>query len=245
MKHLEPCTKQNRPVLYSVDSDKRTILFFSPDCRTWNCEPCAQRRMRFWRLTIAEGVKQLSSGDAKQWQFVTLTSHAKIRGFEASRKLWPKVWKKLHWRFKRDAGKSVHYVMLPERHRDGTLHMHMITDAGLSLRWYKNNAAQCGGGHMAAVSPVTSPGIAAWYVTKYVTKTITDDAWPLNFNRVRTSRNWPKIDKQVEISVFDGKQWLVLKAGGRLLVRDLLENGYTGIDVRTGEIFGQAVEVIW
>lgn len=133
--------------------------------------------------------ESLKAGE--KWYFVTLTSNAKARGMRKSVWVWRHAWPKLYARAKRAAG-AFDYCLLPEAHKDGTLHVHIITSAALTQRWYKDNAAECGLGYQSDCQPVRSAKQAAGYVTKYVTKGLRDANWPVGFRRVRVSRGWTK-----------------------------------------------------
>jgi hypothetical protein len=235
LKHQEPCTKNNRPLLWAHDAKREAILIYRPDCKTWGCETCRERRLRYWRAVIAEGVN-VAAAAGSEFTFVTMTMHENVRGFEASRRLWPKVWQKTRLRWYRANGNKPLYVMLPEKHADDTLHMHMITDSALPERWYKDTVRACGGGYIADCEPVNSAGLAAWYVTKYVTKTWRVDAWPIHLRRVRTSQNWPKLPPQDVITSFDEISWSIVGSGARAHISRLIADGVKLIDIGSGEI---------
>jgi hypothetical protein len=91
------------------------------------------------------------------------------------------------------------YIMVPERHRDGRLHIHALTDTPLTTRWWKDNGAGCGLGYIAEEEAVRSAGMAAGYVAKYLAKMLAGHGWPRGFHRVRTSRNWPREVQEKEL----------------------------------------------
>lgn len=103
----------------------------------------------------------------------------------------PKAWMKLQARLRREVG-PFEYFQVPELHESGKPHIHMITTAKLSERWWKDNGRECGFGYMSDVQEVWSDGGVVSYVLKYLTKTITETPVPRGTHRVRTSRGWPK-----------------------------------------------------
>jgi len=127
-------------------------------------------------------------------KFLTLTSHERLSASQTL-KVWPHAWKKLHTRANRADGKAT-YLMVPERHLDGRLHMHAVVTWSLDERWWKDHARACGLGFMADTSEIETPTGVGFYLVKYVTKTMHDMTWPKGWRRVRTSRDWPKLADQ-------------------------------------------------
>lgn len=123
--------------------------------------------------------------------FWTITSHRYNRTLLGGIAAWRKNWPKLLRRLKRKSA-GVAYMQIPEQHKDGAYHVHLLTTATVNERWIKDNAAQCGLGYMDEIEPVRSPGKAAWYVAKYLTKESHLLAWPKYLRRVNLSRNWPR-----------------------------------------------------
>jgi hypothetical protein len=125
-------------------------------------------------------------------QFTTLTMHRKVRDRDASIERWRETWPKLRKRCKR-ACPEFHYATLPEKHKDGTVHFHLLETSGLAERWYKDNCASIGLGFMVDVQAVRNASRAVSYVTKYLTKSLQVDNWPTGFHRFRFSAQWPDI----------------------------------------------------
>ena len=89
------------------------------------------------------------------------------------------------------------YALLPEQHKDGRLHMHMLIGAAIKKRWLKDNAFASGAGFMADSEPLTSGKRGAYYVSKYVGKSLGVEQWPVKFRRIRTSQKWPEVNFDV------------------------------------------------
>jgi hypothetical protein len=70
----------------------------------------------------------------------------------------------------------------------------MITNAEIDEGWYKNNNRQTGGGYMCECEELYSRSKAAWYVTKYLAKSLDEQGWPKSLQRIRTSVGFPKLD---------------------------------------------------
>ena len=167
----------------------RAILF-RPNCKKWSCEHCARQRSSWFAVLAAHG-HQVLQESGKQVMFWTVTSHRKIRTLERGIFVWRKAWPKLRKRLQR-VEQNVAYASIPEQHKDGSLHVHLLVAAEVSERWCKDNAAETGLGYIGEYEEVRTPGKAAWYVSKYLTKDSHKLAWPKHFRRVNTSRNWPR-----------------------------------------------------
>lgn len=184
------CKNSNVTLVGKHKTQKRIILC-STDCESWRCEECADKMLRLHQLRIIEGCGVTIGG---QWTFVTLTAHESWRGFDASLVNLKQGWTKLTERLRRKNG-TKHYVLIHERHTDGTLHIHMLYNAKVTKTWLKKNCRQCGMGFMADIQVLRDPKSAGKYVTKYLTKAISQgDDFPLRFKRVRYSNKFPKFE---------------------------------------------------
>lgn len=191
----EPCTAKNRVMLWSYGKETGLIYIYRPGCGTWGCTGCRKRLQRYWTLRISKHVEGgVSKGE--HWQFVTLTSHEKLKTMEATVAVWPDAWGKLYQRLKRNNGGKIQYVLVPEFHQNGRMHAHMLTETYIKKRWWKTNARECGLGYQAEVEDIVENGSsAAWYISKYLGKDMDEGNWPHGFRRVRTSRGWPDLPK--------------------------------------------------
>ena len=189
------CSHPNRVLLAAWSDEKNTLMLYRPTCGLWSCHECAKRNRKKWVLRVSHGLTEYTSG-GEVFQFTTVTSHARLKSREATIDVWPNAWSKIYARIKRKKGANFHYVLVPEFHENGRLHVHMLENSGLTRRWYKDNAPQCGLGYMAEVLPVEKPSGAAWYVSKYLGKGLEDSDWPLQFRRIRTSQNWPLLPQR-------------------------------------------------
>lgn len=179
------------------DLEKGYTVIFRPRCKMWKCPACADINRRLWAAKATHGaeVQQEQGGVVN---FITLTSHEKLNAY-SSIKVFPLAWKKLHARATYAGGKQP-YLMIPEQHRDGRLHMHAIALWPMTTAWWKDNARECGLGYMAEAEAVRNPALAGWYVVKYITKSLTAMNWPTRFRRIRTSRDWPTLPDNVTVS---------------------------------------------
>lgn len=185
------CDARNRPWLRAINYDWNVVVLFQPRCKSWTCPACAEINKAIWTMRAEHGARSFLR-QGYEISFLTLTSHEKLTPAQTMN-VWADAWKKLRQRAVRAAGEGFGYMMMPEQHKNGRLHMHALETARLSSRWWKDAARECGLGYMADERPIEAIGGAVQYVTKYVTKSIEDTKWPLRWRRVRVSNNWPKL----------------------------------------------------
>jgi hypothetical protein len=176
------------------------------------------------------GIETYKKDGTTDWFFGTLTMHRKWRG-AASVTNFRKNWNKFYQRMKRATNGNMYYVLLPERHKDGSLHVHIISTCGKETRWWKDNGAKCGMGFKSENKPLLSTAKAAWYVTKYVGKAVGQPDWPADLRRVRFSVRWPKPIQDQSWS------WQCVPPDmAKHAVRKRLAMGYKITNAITGEI---------
>lgn len=166
------------------------VIFFRPNCKMWKCDFCGQQRARWFMLLAAHGHDELTA-EGRHVYFATVTSRQDVRTMEKGLKRWRSNWPKLLRRMKR-AGGFCAYLQVPEQHKSGAFHVHLLTTCTITERWLKDNAASCGFGYIADYEQVRASGKAAQYVSKYLTKDSHRLKWPKYFRRVNLSRNWPR-----------------------------------------------------
>ncbi len=203
------CQTLYRPVLVGVVLGASEKLLLQPPCKMWSCEYCARMSQLLWREKIRQGIDFYIREGLDLWSFVTITMSAKIRGFRYSISKWPKCWARLSSRIRR-AWPGIRYVLLPEQHEDGTLHTHAIMGAAIGNTWISKSAHKCGLGYMSQSKPLRSSSLAAFYVSKYVGKSLTVEDWPKGFRRIRTSQKWPALANQEDYEALDA-EWSFLK----------------------------------
>lgn len=225
------CTTENRVYLVQVDPEQHRVLLQRPDCHLWSCPDCAEVNKRKWTAIVCEGIKHYQAEGQERWYFVTITSAGYHKTFNATLLAFRKNWPRFYARWKR-ASPDLHYALLPEHHKDGRLHIHALTSANLSKRWYKDTGAECGLGFMNDAQELESIAKAAFYVTKYVTKTLGVHTWPKSLHRVRTSAKWPKIEK-----FQSDEQWEIVQADTmpQKLANWTIMN-WIVVDIKSGEI---------
>lgn len=205
------CSKANRPYMVGWDEEAEAAYVFRPDCKCWNCPACAARLRRRWTARAYEGI-QFYISQGEDFKFVTLTSHERLYSVSQTLRVWPPAWRKLQNRVKYQRP-GWHYVMIPEQHRDGRLHVHLIASANLGTRWWKDNARECGLGYMAEEAEFKAgkaePGRAAAYAAKYLDKQLGVQQWPRYFHHIRTSQHFPQLPER-EGNPYENVIWFPL-----------------------------------
>jgi hypothetical protein len=205
------CTKKNRPFMVGWDSEGGVSYVFRPDCKCWNCPSCAARLRARWTVRAYQATLGYMA-EGRKFALVTLTCHERLKTLNQTLFVWPKAWAKLRYRVNY-AAHGWHFIMIPEQHRTGRLHVHLATDAGLPKRWWKDNGRECGLGYMAEASEFrdtnVSPALVSWYVTKYLGKQLDVNQWPRYFHHIRTSQHYPELPGS-EDNPFDRVSWRAL-----------------------------------
>jgi len=184
------CSAANRPLIKAVNHASKQVILFHPRCKSWRCPACAAKNAQKAVLRAVHGSEVLIAQGLKI-DFVTVTSHEKLDA-AASLAVLPLAWNKLNIRIKR-AAQTALYFAIPEQHQDGRWHLHAMTTATLPKKWWKDNARGCGLGYQSDVQEVKSLGGVAYYVAKYVGKTLQNSNLPTNFKRLRHSQQWPNL----------------------------------------------------
>lgn len=184
------CMTRNRPMMKAINWTCKTAVFFRPRCKLWSCPFCAKVNSDLWQMRVTFGCHHFIE-QGHELSFVTVTSHEKLTAKQSVAVL-PDSWHKLSMRLRRHV-KGLKYVVIPERHKSGKVHIHGIFLSGANKRWWKDNARACGMGYEAEEEAVYSASGAGYYVGKYLAKQLSDARWKKGFRRVRTSLHFPKL----------------------------------------------------
>ena len=188
------CSNAFTPFVYHVDQKTGLITFVRAACKMWSCPECALRNAKKWIARIIDGINKL---DPDKWFFGTVTAHKwhrKEKSLINLRTNWHKLRKRLA-RVAKQLGKELHYVRVWEHHKDGSYHMHFITNISVSQKWLKSAASECGMGYMAHMEGLVNAGQAAGYVAKYMLKQSeaeTLHTFPKGAHRIEVSSKWVK-----------------------------------------------------
>jgi len=188
-----------------------------------------------WAMRAEIGASQLMRAGDKI-DFVTITSHEKLPTFAATEKVWREsAWPNLYAVLKRKKP-TLEYMIVPEKHDDGRMHVHALWNADVTKRWLKDNARKRGLGYECDVSHLRDSGRAAQYTAKYLGKSLDANDIP-HFRRVRTSQGWPDIPNPQNALV--DLRWEHIGTNGALdaVYRECQEKRITLIDIETGALW--------
>jgi len=230
--HDEVCTRAG--LLIGWQDGTRRCLVTRANCDSWKCADCSKRMAERWGLRASMGAKEIIRR-GEPLDFVTITSHEKLPDFASTERVWRKAWSMLYAAIKRKKP-SLEYMIVPEKHKDGRMHVHALWNAGVSQKWLKDNARKRGLGYQCKVIRVTADGHAQKYITKYIGKSLGDNA-AAHFRRVRVSDNWADIPKPDNLLV--GLRWEYIGTNGALqtVYDECSSKGIAMIDLETGALF--------
>ena len=177
-------------LLIGWDDTAKRALVTRGNCDSWSCGDCRERMAQRWSFRAALGASAILRR-GEHLDFITITSHEKLASFAATEAVWRSAWPPLYNALKRVAP-HLEYMIVPERHKDGRMHVHGLWNAGVSQRWLKNNARKRGLGFQCKVVHVNAERHAQKYIVKYVGKDLGTDN-PPHFRRVRVSSGWPDV----------------------------------------------------
>lgn len=221
-------------LLVGWDDGSRRALVARADCDSWRCAECTHRMAENWGLRASLGAKAILRRN-EPLDFVTITSHEKLPDFAATERVWRSAWSKLYAALKRKKS-GLDYMIVPEKHKSGRMHVHALWNAGVTKKWLKDNARKRGLGYECEIISIASEGYAQKYVVKYVGKSLGDDC-PLHFRRVRVSSHWTTVPQPN--TPMNGLRWEYVSTNGALeiIYEECERRNITLIDAVTGEIF--------
>ena len=230
-----PNTK-DMTIIGNNKTEKKAILF-NPRCKSWSCDICCEELKENWIHQAARG-SMILADEGAELQFVTLTS----RGSSTANKSiyyfkenWPKLRKRMAtitnawepW-----SGYRWAYFLVPEKHKSGVLHCHLIAATHICAESvWKRHAHQTGFGYIIDVQEMITPLLAATYVSKYLHKGAGAEVWPKGFRRVRHSQNWPIAHAKKD----ESWEWMTIKNKDTVWFEKnaLIDLGYNVVDQTT------------
>jgi len=187
-----------------------------------------------WGLRAEMGARAIMA-TGSVLDFVTITSHEKLPDFASTEKVWRSAWTALYAAIKRKK-QDFQYMIVPEKHKSGRMHVHALWNAEVNQKWLKDNARKRGLGYQCKVIHVDHSGHAQKYITKYVGKDI-GAIHAAHFRRVRVSHNWADIPNPD--TAYAALRWEYVGTNGALqtVYDECQAKHITLIDIETGAIF--------
>lgn len=226
------------PFIAFVKDDKYAIQ--QACCNHWDCGRCrfilaaqAHKRMVYGAETLA--------GQGLSLYFWTFTCRGRDLDLETADDHYyewtNRALSRLRAQARREARPWV-YVQVTERQKRGAAHSHFIhtyvpddaIDAGKRGRntrkasvSFLRAVVDAGLGPQSDITTVNGPGAVASYISGYLRKHASEDAFPRKWKRVRWSKDWPEIPLEqtdFAIPLMTRKDWSKLDTSGPLWVVD-------------------------
>jgi len=197
MEHSEGCEVLKKIIVVGINKDKKTATIFNPRCGSWKCPYCAQLNSDEWQHRVLSGALELEN-QGHELRFITLTSrpyatpNSSLYFFKQN---WPKLQRRAKYHTEKNGKETWSFILIPERHKTGVLHCHLVATTPLTTRWWHEHGYKCGFGYENHSKLVKYAVGTAGYVAKYLSKSIEVTDWPPKFRRIRASRNWPQVVK--------------------------------------------------
>jgi hypothetical protein len=75
-----------------------------------------------------------------------------------------------------------------------SLHIHILYDGRITNKWLKENSVACGMGRQTKAVRLREPKASGFYVSKYISKSLSETLFPKRFKRVRYSNDFPEFE---------------------------------------------------
>ena len=197
IKSASRCTQEKTITMVGINAEKKEAVIFNPRCKSWKCPYCAEKNSQDWQYRVLKGALELSA-QGHALRFITLTSRTyatPTTSLYYFKQNWPKLQRRAKYNTEKNGAGLWTYIIIPEQHKTGVLHCHLIATTDLTSRWWHDNGYACGFGFQNKSIPVENPVGCAGYVTKYLAKSIAYNQWPPKFRRIRASQKWPVVAK--------------------------------------------------
>ncbi len=156
-------------------------------CDSWNCPVCRKRKAHHWAQNVYYG---WCLWRPRPFYFLTFTMPGWMKTPEQGYEDLPRCWDNLRQDVVKTTGWFVYAAFVEEQALNRDMpHLHVVTLSNLPTR-LNELALHCGFGYQARNLLMDGAG-AAYYVTKYASKSLTHA--PKKFRRVRASNIWPRL----------------------------------------------------
>lgn len=158
--------------------------FESLGCKRWGCPECGPRKGARLRRAIREQAAEHGLD-----RVLTLTLDPKKLGSEVDpNKYIRDVWCKFRVYLARKLGSTPSYILVLEYQKTGMPHFHILLNRFVAQKWISQAWDTLGGGEICDIKRFDSAHRAAFYVSKYITKSLNND-YPPGVRRYSTSRD--------------------------------------------------------
>lgn len=178
-------------------------VVFPIRCKRWNCPVCAPINAYRWAIEVANGVQALFAAGVLP-KFLTITQGSNVKTPQYAYEILHSQWSKFQSRWRRwcdELGVPMFYAAFVEgqTRRDGMPHFHIISGFIPDKELVRDWVVRSGFGYQIALHDMKPNSGAAWYVSKYSTKSSDAKDMPKGFRRCRLSENWPRLRWRSEL----------------------------------------------
>lgn len=184
-------------------------------CGLWKCTYCAQVNKHQHYIRILNGCNELLNRE-QELNFVTITSHERLKTTEQCLYVWRKAWRMLRERLRRKHASNTDdklcFFLVTEFHKDKRLHWHGIINCDISTRWLKQNSRECGLGYQCKSSKIDNAIQGTNYSIKYISKSLHIEDYPKKMRRITYSQSFPDkptLDTSLQWEILDSKTSIV------------------------------------
>lgn len=175
---------------------------FPVRCKRWNCSVCAPLNALHEAIRTANGVRAIYAAGLIP-KFATITQPASVKTPEFAYHILADQWDKFrnrwqYWARKQNAPNFYAAFVEGQARRDGMPHFHVIATLLPKKSLLGAWVVESGLGYETSLSTVKPNSGAAWYVSKYSTKSSDAALMPKGFRRVRYSQDWPQMRFRVD-----------------------------------------------
>lgn len=180
-----------------------TGYVFPIRCKRWNCPVCAPLNALHEAIRTANGVRAIFAAGLIP-KFATITQPGTVATAAYAYGILHNQWDKFrnrwqYWANKQGCPNLYAAFVEGQTRRGGMPHFHIIATALPGKSTLSEWCVDSGLGYMLDLSPVKANSGAAWYVSKYSTKSTDAANMPPGFRRVRYSRDFPQMRFRSEI----------------------------------------------
>jgi len=192
---------------------------FPVRCKRWSCPVCAPINAYHEAIKVANGIRAMYTAGLVP-KFATITQGPKVKTAEFAYSILDQQWDGFrnrwqYWvageqlrsdfiyhpisrriipRVYKDAAPTMYAAFVEgQERREGVPHFHIIATMLPKKELMRKWAIKSGFGFEVDIQSVGASSGAAWYVSKYSTKSSDAQIMPKNFRRVRYSQDWPKM----------------------------------------------------
>ncbi len=170
---------------------------FPVRCKQWHCPVCAPINAQYCAIKTANGVYALMAAGIMP-RFATITQSGKVRTPRFAYSILASQWSGFrnrweYWARKQGIPNPYAAFVEGQSRRAGMPHFHILAAGLPDKEKLQEMVVSSGFGYQVDLQRIKPNAGAAWYVSKYSTKSSDAQFMPRGFRRVRYSEDWPNM----------------------------------------------------